>query len=191
MAWISFGALPCRKKNLMTARVSMSLKSRASLTCFRACFLPARAKYLSAPRYCCIKCGWPVYLMLYRFIQNDCTKKHLLKPSLLLCRKRCVGGGQRFCTWFEGRQHWLVLYTVRCFPISRSQTSGLQKGKVGVWVLSQTLPPEIACSKSASLSAEGEFVHLVHSFIRSLKTESVNGSIPVPDLSHAFCYVQV
>jgi len=35
----------------MTARVSMLLKSRASLTCFRACFLPGRAKDLSAPRY--------------------------------------------------------------------------------------------------------------------------------------------
>jgi len=31
------------KKNLMTARVSMLLKSRSSLTCFRACFLPGRA----------------------------------------------------------------------------------------------------------------------------------------------------
>ena len=53
MAWISFGALPCRKKNkhLMTARVSMLLKSRASLTCFRACFLPGRAKDLSSRRY--------------------------------------------------------------------------------------------------------------------------------------------
>jgi len=53
MAWISFGALPCRggKKNLMTARVSMLLKSRASLTCFRACFHPGRAKDSSAPRY--------------------------------------------------------------------------------------------------------------------------------------------
>jgi len=50
MAWISFGALPCRKKKyLMTARVSMLLKSRESLTCFRACFLPGRAKDLSAP----------------------------------------------------------------------------------------------------------------------------------------------
>ena len=39
------------KKNLMTARVSMLLKSHASLTCFRACFLPGRAKDLSAPRY--------------------------------------------------------------------------------------------------------------------------------------------
>ena len=29
----------------------MLLKSRASLTCFRTCFLPGRAKDLSAPRY--------------------------------------------------------------------------------------------------------------------------------------------
>ena len=36
----------------MTARVSMLLKSRGSLTCFRASFLPGRAKDLSAPRYC-------------------------------------------------------------------------------------------------------------------------------------------
>ena len=50
MAWISFGDLPYRKKNLMTACVSILLKSRASLTCFRACFLPGRAKELSAPR---------------------------------------------------------------------------------------------------------------------------------------------
>ena len=39
MAWISFSTLPCRgKKNLMTARVSILLKSRLSLTCFWACF---------------------------------------------------------------------------------------------------------------------------------------------------------
>jgi len=34
----------------MTARISILLKSRASLTCFRACFFPGRAKDLSAPR---------------------------------------------------------------------------------------------------------------------------------------------
>ena len=51
MAWISFGALPYRKRNLMTARVSMLLKSRTSLTCFRACFLPGRVKDLSETRY--------------------------------------------------------------------------------------------------------------------------------------------
>jgi len=33
----------------MMARVSMLLKSRASLACFGACFLPGRAKDLSAP----------------------------------------------------------------------------------------------------------------------------------------------
>ena len=52
MAWISFGALPCGWGGgtpLVTARVSMLLKSRASLTCFQACFLPGRAKDLSAP----------------------------------------------------------------------------------------------------------------------------------------------
>ena len=51
MARISFGALPCRKKKLMRAHVSMLLKSRASLTCLRACFLPGWSKDLSAPRY--------------------------------------------------------------------------------------------------------------------------------------------
>ena len=50
MARIYFGALPCRKTKLMTARVSMLLISRASLTCFRACFLPGWAKDLSTPR---------------------------------------------------------------------------------------------------------------------------------------------
>jgi len=49
MAWISFGALPCReKKKLMAARVSMLLKSRPSLTCFLVCFLPGGTKDLSA-----------------------------------------------------------------------------------------------------------------------------------------------
>jgi len=49
--WSEFPSAPCLagKKNLMTARVSMLLKSRASLTCFRACFFPGRAKDLSAP----------------------------------------------------------------------------------------------------------------------------------------------
>jgi len=46
-----FPSAPClaRKKNSMTALVSMLLKSRASLTCLRACFIPGRAKDLSAP----------------------------------------------------------------------------------------------------------------------------------------------
>jgi len=49
--WREFPSAPClagKKKKKITARISMSLKSRASLTCFRACFLPGRAKDLSA-----------------------------------------------------------------------------------------------------------------------------------------------
>ena len=51
--WREFPSAPCLavKENLMTARVSMLFKSRASLTCCRACFLRGRAKDLSAPRY--------------------------------------------------------------------------------------------------------------------------------------------
>ena len=53
--WREFPSAPCLAgKNLMTARVSMLLKSRASLTCFRACLLPDRAKDLSSPREYCI-----------------------------------------------------------------------------------------------------------------------------------------
>jgi len=49
--WREFPSAPCLagRKNLMTARVSMLLKSLASLACFRACFRPGRAKNLSAP----------------------------------------------------------------------------------------------------------------------------------------------
>ena len=52
--WRELPSAPClagKKKNLMTDRVSMLLKSHASLTCFLACFLPGRAKDLSASRY--------------------------------------------------------------------------------------------------------------------------------------------
>jgi len=51
--WCEFPSPPCLagKNKTMTARVSMLLKSRASLTCFRSRFLPGRAKTLSAPRY--------------------------------------------------------------------------------------------------------------------------------------------
>jgi len=51
--WREFPSAPCLAGGgaLMTARVSMLLKSRASLTCSQACFLPGRAKDLSAPQY--------------------------------------------------------------------------------------------------------------------------------------------
>jgi len=51
--WREFISAPCLAgKNLMTARASMLLKSRASLTCFRACFLPGQSKdFISTPVY--------------------------------------------------------------------------------------------------------------------------------------------
>jgi len=51
--WREFPSAPFLTGNkiLMTARVSMLLKSRMSLTCSRAYFLPGRAKDLSASRY--------------------------------------------------------------------------------------------------------------------------------------------
>ena len=54
--WREFPSAPClaKKKTLMTARVSILLKSRASLTYFRVCLLPGRTKDLSAPRYLCV-----------------------------------------------------------------------------------------------------------------------------------------
>ena len=56
MAWISFGALPCRKKKTWWELASRCCWNRARrLTCFRACFLPGRAKDLSALLY--IKVG--------------------------------------------------------------------------------------------------------------------------------------
>ena len=61
-AWISFGALLFWSGTLTPARVSMLLKSRSSLTCFRACFLPGRAKDLSASWYVVLVNEWEVLL---------------------------------------------------------------------------------------------------------------------------------
>jgi len=53
MAWISFGVLPCRKKKKElddSSRLDVVEIARVS-DMLRACFLPGRAKDLSAPRY--------------------------------------------------------------------------------------------------------------------------------------------
>jgi len=60
--WREFPSVPCLAGGgLMTARVSILLKSRAFLTFFRATFLPDRAKDLSAPRYTFLKSLLMVY----------------------------------------------------------------------------------------------------------------------------------
>ena len=66
--WREFPSAPCLagKINLMAARVSMLLKSRASVTCFQACFLPGQAKDLSAPLFSNTRCHNPLELEAYR-----------------------------------------------------------------------------------------------------------------------------
>jgi len=72
MAWISFCALPCSEEMLMSARVSMLMKSRASLTCYWASLLPGRAMDLSAPgiwtefHFFCI--WWEIYFHSHNFV---------------------------------------------------------------------------------------------------------------------------
>ena len=52
MAWISFGTLPCRKKKVDdSSHLDVVEIAQVSGQCFRDCFLPGRAKDLSAPRY--------------------------------------------------------------------------------------------------------------------------------------------
>ena len=60
--------------DLMTTRVSMLLKSRASMTCFRACFLLGRAKDLLAPRVCMYMC---VYTHTHTYIYIYCIYTHI------------------------------------------------------------------------------------------------------------------
>ena len=81
MAFISFGALPCRKRNFMTARVSLLLKSRASLTSFRVCFLPGRAKDLSAPLYFTLNS----YFLIFFYQSYPCNKDKGIAVPLQAC----------------------------------------------------------------------------------------------------------
>jgi hypothetical protein len=103
--WREFPSAPCiaGKENLITDCVSMLLKSRMSLTCFRTGFLPGRTMDLSAPRYkdtpykhCEIKKFtaakmWRpnilfiyIYIYIYRVIQNDCRGVNNLSYTIHL-----------------------------------------------------------------------------------------------------------
>jgi len=76
MAWISFGALLAGGKNFDDSSVSMLLNSRASLICFRACFLPCRDKDFSAPRY-----YGAVYSYCYLIISENEVVRHFCRIS--------------------------------------------------------------------------------------------------------------
>ena len=113
MEWISFGALPCRKRNLMASRVSILLKS---LTCFRTCFLPGRAKNLSEPRYnnayCHLSQGYRTVFLL------RCSKFCCTVPERLLTVSRQNIRGKVKC-WMENQP--LVLWRV---PRSKQRLAG-------------------------------------------------------------------
>ena len=91
MAWISFGALPCRNRNLMTARVSILLKSRASLTCSElVSFLVGLRTYqhplyiLDADMslaYICV-C---VYIYIYTYIFFVKSHNHIVFILIFIC----------------------------------------------------------------------------------------------------------
>ena len=81
----------------MTARVSMLLNQRASLTCFRACFLRGRAKDLSAHRVIPalklrILFTGNVYLCCITFSANSDRSLHSVRmPSFVRCEMNvCV-----------------------------------------------------------------------------------------------------
>ena len=108
MALICFGALPCRrKKNLMTARVSMLLKSRLSLTCFGACFLPGPVR-----SFCSTK---PMFKCMVLQIDTDCVVCGLCTLCIHCTALDCI-----MSSIIRGYWKWLTgSYTVhsRCNPV--------------------------------------------------------------------------
>jgi len=70
----------------MTARVSMSLKSRASLIFFRACFVSFWVKDLLAPRCVCIYVCMHVYIYIYIYIYICIRSKRFSSSPEHPCR---------------------------------------------------------------------------------------------------------
>ena len=114
--WLEFPSAPClaRQKNL-TARISMSLKSRASLTCFRACFLPGRATDLSAPQYNNTH-GINNISFLVGWVQNTATVKHLRFS-------------ERFCWRFKSSGMWLKSCWVNVSDVSDEPSCSMFRAK--------------------------------------------------------------
>jgi len=89
--------LSLQEKKRMTARVSMLLKSRTSLTCFRACFLLGRAKDLPAPRYsyvdllCCLIQS-PEWVCIYTYRKRKGRSLKLTTHNLRVSRLRRTEG---------------------------------------------------------------------------------------------------
>ena len=129
--WHEFLSATClqEKRNLMTAYISMLLKSPSSLTCFGACFLPGWAKDLSAPRYKqCMRTVLLTYLYLFA-VKNSKFVLFLL----LMCAEwfknfwnnlHCRSGIVIFC-FHKIRQFVLYLKLTLCSLMDCMKRSGL------------------------------------------------------------------
>jgi len=119
MAWISFGALPCRERNLVTARVWILLKLRASLTCFRACFLPGPSlrtyqhpgtysNRRPSNRYCYLLAGGYLLAKWQQYLFDKCLLPYIQswtgdRGSTVVKALRYKSEGR----WFDSRLcHW-------------------------------------------------------------------------------------
>ena len=80
--WCEFPSAPCLagKKNLMTARVSMLLKSHTSLTCFPPCFFLGWVKDLSAPRV-----SYPESNVYFIDTSLSLVTKHKYHEAIMSC----------------------------------------------------------------------------------------------------------
>ena len=108
--WLEFPSAPClaKKKNFMTARVSMLLRSRASLTCFRAGFVSGRAKDFSAPckswasvPHCVYRIVWIVGLTSMRILCSN-FRPHVclgVYDSAVWLKTQRAKMSNFFCKW--------------------------------------------------------------------------------------------
>ena len=95
MAWIFFGVLPYRKKNLMTARVSMLLKSHASpdMLSFRLC----NKKKLAIQ-----------HMNRHLFPKTLSIPSYDMESFLIIIQRRCV------CFWRDSPQ-WVRASSLTSF----------------------------------------------------------------------------
>jgi len=96
MAWISFGALPCRKRNLMTARVSMLLKSRVAWHASGLFFFLVGISIYQHPG---IKVCQPLYLVRIRIIYTCLQHRNInlgaVSDYVWLTLRSCRHGRRR------------------------------------------------------------------------------------------------
>jgi len=118
----------------MTARVSMLLKSRASVTCFRACFFPGRAKNLSAPRYNHTQHTRSIHVYVYNMTLKNKNKQYrdiqvatINKHSEQFCCNNQSTSNHIHLP--QRRRKFSVLQQAVCIPLTPTVSSVTNKGR--------------------------------------------------------------